>query len=211
MVIIINGYPQSGKDTFVDMCRNYVRPMQMVVNLWTSTPAKNAITVLGWNGVKTPEARNLLSELKAKSNELFDTTSKYINASIMDIDKIDAKDSRPPSIIFIHSREPEEIRYLSHQYNAITVFIDRDVELEEGVSNASDIGVKDFDYAVTIPNKGTLEQLEKCAAHFMRHMMTDHLCGTCIYSVDFPYCSKYRFAMGNGRGFDNVVNCDGYK
>ncbi len=73
-LVVINGYPQSGKDTFIKFCSEFTE----VENISTVDPAKKALMILGWDGIKTPEIRKALSDLKDLSTEFFDGLMKYI-------------------------------------------------------------------------------------------------------------------------------------
>jgi len=156
VVVIINGYPQSGKDTFVELCDKYCD----VDNVLTSTPAKNALTLLGWDGEKTPEIRDLLSDLMYASYEYFDGPIKYVLEKIHD-SKAD--------IVFIHCREPHNIIKLKQNIpmRALTLFINRSEARNVLYTNDSDRGVEDYDYDMYISNNQTLEELEEKAGAFV--------------------------------------------
>jgi len=164
-VVIINGYPGSGKDTFVSLCsKHYIN----VTNIVTSTPQKNALAELGWDGEKTPEARNMLADLKQQSNLVFNTTEKFV-AGVLNTLK---DNSFGEPVAFIHSREPEEIHMFKERYNGITIFVKR--EDHESPTNSSDMNVEDYDYDETILNDGTLEDLEHTATGFISILLGGH-------------------------------------
>lgn len=152
-VVIINGYPGSGKDTFAELCGEFAK----VDNVLTSTPAKNALQLLGWNGEKTPEARDLLSVLIEASYEHFNGPVNYV------MEKIEESDSE---IIFVHVREPKNIDlFKEHIPGLMTLFIERDTQ-KQSYSNDSDNDVENYVYDVCIANNGTVEQLKECAEAF---------------------------------------------
>ena len=72
-IIVINGYPESGKDTFVNLCKNIVGE-SFVKNISTVDFVKEVAMLCGWDGTKTPKNRKFLSDLnhiKQKIKELF--------------------------------------------------------------------------------------------------------------------------------------------
>ena len=160
-VVIINGYPGAGKDTFVELCSKFSK----VDNVLTSTPAKNALTLLGWDGVKTDEARDLLAYLIQRSYYLWDGPTKYVLEKIHD---------STADILFVHVREPENIhRFIQEIPNrAITVIVDRG-QNDTIFTNDSDRDVENWDYDLRVSNNGTLEDLEKVAEAFCKLIKED--------------------------------------
>lgn len=159
-VIIINGYPGSGKDTFVEFCNSQVPTAQF----HTSTPAKQALARLGWDEkVKTPEVRKALADLKQMSTTLFDGPYRYISRQLTDIKYFWAPKDWT---VFIHSREPEEIERFARIFNAHTLFIDR--EPTEELSNDADKNVSNYKYDLVIKNDGTLQELQQKAYDFVK-------------------------------------------
>ena len=54
-VVVVNGRPQAGKDSFVDMCIEYLDNHS--TKLSTVQVVKAIYEFFGWDGKKTPEAR----------------------------------------------------------------------------------------------------------------------------------------------------------
>ena len=67
------------------------------------------------------------------------------------------------AIVFIHCREPEAIRRLQQELNAVTVLVRRPCLEKHEYGNASDDGVDDYGYHFTIFNDGTIDDLERWA------------------------------------------------
>ena len=67
------------------------------------------------------------------------------------------------AIVFIHCREPEAIRRLQQELNAVTVLIVRPCLEKHEYGNASDDGVDNYRYNFTIMNDGTIDDLRTWA------------------------------------------------
>lgn len=162
-VFIINGVTGSGKDTFVKLCEKYA----VCRNVHSSDPAKEALRLLGWNGEKDPLSRNLLAHLVELSRLHYDGGTKYL------INAIKHSDTRTLDILFYHVREVEQInRILKECSWCSTLFIDRDVEIPDGVDNSADLNARqDFPYDVVIENNGSLQELDEKARKFVEEVM----------------------------------------
>lgn len=153
-VIIINGYPGSGKDQFVEYCKEFAN----VENVLTSTPAKMALRTLGWNGVKTEEARDMLAKLMVMSYEMFNGPVNYV------LDKIEKSEA---DYIFVHVREPENIDLFKlHIPKVKTLILLRDSQ-KVAYSNPSDSNVENYTYDYRILNNGSLVDLRNYAEAFI--------------------------------------------
>lgn len=151
IIIIVNGYPRSGKDTFCDIADDQF----YTVNYSTVDTVKDIARQMGWNGEKTPKNRDMLSALKDFYVDWFDGTFKEIQEIVYF-----SKNEGEEHFIFIHAREPEEIGRVKEWCKEIslkcyTVFIERDVETEHG--NHADADVNKFSYDLYIDNNGSLE------------------------------------------------------
>lgn len=165
-VIIINGSGGKGKDKFVECVSHVIECLYdgNVKNISTVDIVKDALEVLGWDGEsKTEKDRLAMSELKhlslAYNSQIYD----YI------IDNVEDNDY---DILFIHCREPIEIR------NIITMLSPLDLNLLETLlvksnrvkdikSNISDGSVENFNYDNYIFNDGTLCDLMVLATQYV--------------------------------------------
>lgn len=162
-VIVINGLPRSGKDTFVNYCKN---SNAKIYNLSTVTDIKRKAKLIGWDGQKDSRGRRLLSDLK-------DAMTLYNDSPFQSIvDEVKTHINEENSICFIHCREPEEIERFVNELNAKTLFIRR-AAADNVVSNHADERVYDFDYDFVYANDGTLEQLEKDAISFANWLIKE--------------------------------------
>lgn len=169
MVFIINGYPGSGKDTFVEMVRkNYkeLNPTSQIVNISTIDYLKDLFKEkFEWNGQKTPEVRMALAVIHGALthwNDIpFVLTSKKIK-----------EENDKGNIVFVHCREPENIFKYSCSFQAPAIFINN-LEVEYIVKHCpdqyseADKDVKNYDYNVIIDNNGTFDDLENNAKQFI--------------------------------------------
>ena len=163
-ILVINGFPGSGKDTFVSLCCKYAN----CANLSTVDPIKEAAKLLGWKGEKTPETRKFLSNLKDISDIYFDTSFNYIKNIIEELGSLTKK----IDFIFIHCREPEQILRFKKEFGAITLYVDAEDRLkQEGkditLSNHADRDVKNFNYDLIIYNNKSLTELDSSAKIFI--------------------------------------------
>lgn len=159
IVIIINGYPTSGKDTFCD----FADDDYMNIHYSTVDTVKYLASDMGWNGRKSPENRNMLSALKDFYVKWFDGTFNEMTKIIRD--EIICCDKPCGNFIFFHIREPEEITRVK-QYCAesnvdcYTVFLIRDEVENTNHGNHADNNVANMSYDVIVTNNGTLDDFK---------------------------------------------------
>lgn len=158
-VIIINGTGGCGKDTFVSLVSKYAK----VYNFSSIDAVKELATIIGWDGTKSEKDRKFLSDLKRLTTEYNDFSFNSIKNAY---EKFINSDNE---IMFIHIREPEEIKRASDYFNALTLLIKRE-NYDNISSNASDANVDNYDYDYII-NNTTLEDLESRALEFSKKIM----------------------------------------
>lgn len=172
-VFIINGSAGHGKDTFVEMVRNYFyKPLITVENYSSVSKIKEIAKIIGWNGEKTERDRKLLSDLKMLTTEYNDMPlndmKKFSHDFLEDINTINVA-----RILFLHIREPEEIARAVKEfekYNAKTVLVKRD-SVQHIISNIADENVFNYNYDIVINNNGTLEELKEKADMFSKDFL----------------------------------------
>lgn len=158
-IVIVNGYPGSGKTTWERMCTDILKSGQLVSTVdWV----KEIYKYIGWNGEKTPESRKFLSDFKQFLIQHGDLVFKNM------VEKIAYIEEKIPTtkVIFVDSREPAEIQRFVDEYQAVTVFIDRGQHDE--ISNDSDKNVENYHYDFTVHNDGSIYDLFVQAQHFCR-------------------------------------------
>ena len=120
---------------------------------------------LGWNGEKTDEYRNMLSELKDLWSKYFDGSYKHVKSWLNFF-----LDSNDYDILTVDSREPEEIRRLVQDFGFETILVERD-SANHTASNHADSNVHEYkDYDYVIYNNGTLEDLNILAKSFVENI-----------------------------------------
>lgn len=161
-IFIVNGYPQSGKTLFAEYADEILKQeFQGCVIIRTSVidPVKYVASKIGWDGNKDDRGRKLLSDLK-------DALDVYCDFTFCNIDKF-AESSA--DFMFIDARSDYDIDYAVKNHNAITVFIDKDSEIEH--LNHADANVRDYNYQYYIDNNGTKEDFYNAVNLFLYSVM----------------------------------------
>lgn len=176
-IIIINGTGGSGKDTFVEFVSKYVDvfnfssidTIKEIASLQSyKGQNKEWLTEYGWKGLKTEKDRKFLSELKRIWTEYNDLPFRDIEKNIKDFQNYDKE------IMFIHIREPEEIKRVVSTIGGgevYTLLIKRK-GLANISSNSSDALVDNYPYDFIIENY-TLEDLEFQAKQFIEYILNN--------------------------------------
>ena len=206
-VVVINGYPRTGKTTFTDICCEIAYPYGK--NLSTVDFIKEVATLAGWDGTKNEKNRKFLSDLKKLMTEWDEVPMKKLEDDMKDhMAELAFNDFDPgKAIFFVHCREPEEIQKLVDKFNAVTVIVSRD-DVEENLSNDSDKNVELFPYNVMIKNNASIQHLELAAKAFMEGLH---------FEYKFPYYNsnmrKYKCTNNNcTRGFEvSCIGCSEYR
>ena len=168
-VIVINGYPTAGKDTFVYFCQKILGEFRCR-NLSTVDCIKKNARYFGYLGEKTPEARRFLAKLKDITSEYNDFSYNYIKKQLNYIQ--DQESPHYEIVVFIHCREPKEIDRYKTDFNAKTLFIQRD-EVNKAQSNQADSDVENYSYDYIIDNNSSLEELKSKAKEFLLKIKAD--------------------------------------
>ena len=158
-IIVINGTGGSGKVTFVSYCENYSK----VFNFSSIDIIKEIASTMGWTGGKTEKDRKFLADLKALATDYNDLPYNCVKEAINEFSDNDS------DIMFIHIREPKEIKRVVDDFGAVSLLIRRkNYELIK--SNSSDANVENYDYDYVFEND-TLEKLEETAKKFVEEIL----------------------------------------
>lgn len=185
-VVIINGKPQSGKDTFCKYAQGYCDDDESANTLIISSvdPLKEMLTQLGWDGTKTDKIRNMLMDMKQLWVQNQDGPTMFLFNNILEFHKACTGED---NIVFVHIREPEEIKKL---VNALTGFESMGIDVisllvirkgGEDTPNQSaetrrsddEALINSYEYDVTINNDEDLIKLQELAAEFVDKLLED--------------------------------------
>lgn len=169
-ILIINGTPRSGKDSFCDFIKIFCEEEKIYyLNISTVDHIKEiARNNFGWNGIKDAAGRQLLSDLKDASirynNGPFNYCVQKITEKENHIYEYRLLDVKNDNFIFtIHCREPSEIEKFKRYYgeDCITIFIKREI-IEKDVDCYCDQPdyLKNYNYDFIINNNKALVDLK---------------------------------------------------
>lgn len=166
-VIIVNGIPRAGKDSFVNFCLEELGYYGHAIS--TVDFIKKIAYNVGWDGQKTPEARKALSDLKDIFSTWLDASYNNIKKAIEGLEYEAVTYDLPKSnfFLFVHSREPQEIARFVKDFNAITVYIKRPNFEGEQQFNHADLNTDQYEYDYEVINGGTLKDLKELAKTFL--------------------------------------------
>ena len=185
-VVIINGKPQSGKDTFCKYAQGYCDDDESANTLIISSvdPLKEMLTQLGWDGTKTDKIRDMLMDMKQLWVQNQDGPTMFLFNNILEFHKACTGED---NIVFVHIREPEEIKKL---VNALTGFESMGIDVisllvirESGEDTPNQPAetrrsddealINSYEYDVTIHNDEDLIKLQELAAEFVDKLLED--------------------------------------
>lgn len=175
-VYIINGVPMSGKSQFCDFCIEYLNKRGAYgISISTVSLIKAIASTVGWDGIKSPEDRKFLSDLKKLLTDWNDVPYKStVDAIMQDYTKLRSFGvSEDKILFFVHCREPEEIEKFVKRLGAKTILIRREEVEELQQSNDSDEFVFNYEYDYTIENSGDLDDLYNKAMNFINSQLID--------------------------------------
>lgn len=161
-IFIINGRAGVGKDKFVSLVSKYVK----VVNYSSVQSIKDLARIyFGYDEkIKSDKDRKFLADLKA-------LTTNYCNFSFNETIKAIEMflDSDNKEIMFIHCREPEEIKKLKDTVPLCkTILILADNRVTKKVeNNYADKNTGNFKYDIVIYNDSTIKALDDVAEQFV--------------------------------------------
>lgn len=174
-IIVINGFPMSGKDTFCDLCLNYMTARGIMGGKISTIDAIKRLAVsVGWGGLKEPKDRKFLSDLKDLLTDYNNFPFTVVEEQIRQTYLHFTREMGVPEdkiIFFIHCREPKEIQKFVDTFGAKTLIIRRKEVEELPQSNHADEEVLNFDYTYTIENNNGIEELEKEAMKFIDELI----------------------------------------
>ena len=182
-VVIINGAPGAGKDSFAKLAQAYCNNYECanVLNLSSVDPIKDVLEGFGWDGNKDDIARNIISDIKKIWINAQNGPTTFMLYNILEWHKQHAEED---NIIFCHIREPEEIWKLKNILSGMdeigievmTMFIMRagNTVDECNTDNIRDSDnpklISQFPYDRIIYNDGDLPQLDEKVYEFINEL-----------------------------------------
>lgn len=162
---MINGSGGVGKDTFVELVtvelNDKLKRFHTVVNFSSVDKVKEIAREIGWDGKKSEKDRKFLSDLKSLTSDYCDMPFQSMNNKIKEFIGSDEG-----QVLFLHIREPEEIKRVVNEFKAKTILIVRD-SITQITSNVSDKNVFEYHYDFVIENNGTIEDLRNKVRQFI--------------------------------------------
>lgn len=163
-IFIINGSGGVGKDTFVELVDKCVQEKyhsKAVINFSSVTNIKRIAKELGWNGGKTEKDRKFLSDLKYLTSEYNDYSFNSMKNMVKQFDNDESA-----LFLFLHIREPGEIKRAVTEFGAKSILVKRD-SIKHITSNMADANVYNYNYDYIIENNGTINDLKNKAREFI--------------------------------------------
>lgn len=162
-IYIINASGRSGKDTLCNIVADrYDTDNFQVLNISSVDQVKHCAKILGWDGVsKNDIDRKFLSDLKDLATQYCDSPFKYEYKRIRDF-----MGTISPGIMFIHIREPEEIKKLVDAFPAIKTLYIKNDNIPKITTNHADANTENYEYDYYIDNNGTLEDFRRTVLKF---------------------------------------------
>jgi len=206
IIVILNGVGGSGKGTFASMVAKYaedpileisvVDPLREIADKLIHTHVDNYIDLYKDRpktsdehaAEKSDQWRSLMHDLKMSWQNLDDGPNLYCLGQIIRMVTVDNKDEIP-GIIFVNIREEENINRFKdycHSMGLIcfSLLIDGKIDSSQ-FTNEGDALVNTFEYDVTIPNKGNLDDLSITAFIFYKFInRANHMYGVGIEEDD---------------------------
>jgi hypothetical protein len=169
-IVIINGYPGSGKDTFIDQCQLLTKNVERISII---DEVKRIARECGWYGLKRPKDRKFLCGLKDLLTEYNDLPIDAVVVAACDF----VSEENTHNVLFVTMRQPDDIeKFKCVVPEAITLFIERESakletqKLNPELKNDAGNGVEDYVYDYYISNNGTMDELKVSAETFLKNL-----------------------------------------
>jgi len=177
-VIILNGLPENGKDSFREYCEEFLpKNATIVYRSSIEVPKEILETYFDWDGgTKNEFWRAALSELKTFWVKICDGPVRFCMRHVLDL-KRNTDAEKKDGFFFTDIREPVEISKLAialscFELGCKTVMIAKPDRVRVW-NNSSDDSVADYKYDATIVNDGSLEDLREKAQKFISDLLME--------------------------------------
>ena len=165
-ILIVNGLPRSGKDTFCEAAfygRGLVYPISTIDRI------KQIALFAGWSGEKDAKGRKLLSDIKDALTLYNDLPRNYVldfirtKKELLDNTYMIGSDD---AVFLVQSREPADIKRWQEENGARALHISRENTDQRWGNHADDNGW-DYEYDYYLENNGTELEWEEEAVRFI--------------------------------------------
>lgn len=173
VMIFINGYGGTGKDTFIDFCKKEkILDHIKILNFSTIDPTKQAAKVFGWKGLKREKDRQFLIALKILSKKYNNGPRQHIICELDKYNKVMEK-----QIIFVHTRESDEIDEFKKYFvesglvnNTLSLLIERHQNTDNicTADKVFDLENYKYDYKITV---NSLQESKEQANIFINNII----------------------------------------
>lgn len=172
-IIIVGGYPSSGKTQFVKFCQEYIGTAYCL-DISTVDLVKKVAKCAGWDGSKTPKNRCFLADLKKLLIEWDDVPHKDVMATINRFEEMVGEFGVDTGkcFAFVQCREPEEIKKFVERVGARTLCIERPNH-EPPVAECDKTTIS-YMYDIVIANDGDLEKLRQSARTYVDYIISSN-------------------------------------
>lgn len=162
-IIIVNGYPESGKTTFELICKEILEQQGYSVGIIsTIDPIKKLALSIGWDGHKDVKGRKFLSDLKDAMECYCDYSYNYI---------VNIVEQKTYDILFVDAREPVQIVRFCEEHGARSILLKRNHNVGQAQINHADLNVEQFNYEFIIENNDTISILKEKANQFIQNII----------------------------------------
>lgn len=162
-VYILNGAATSGKNTFVDMCNEYIKTSHYSYVEYART---KIAPLCGYQGGKSNKERDFLSDLNDLLIKYYDLPFKDITIMV-DNFYSEYTPSGVDSALFIDIREPDAIDRACKTFDAKSILIKND-RVSPVESNHADANVENYNYDYIIENSGNIQDLRDSVVTFLK-------------------------------------------
>ena len=171
-IFIINGMARAGKDTFVEMvrahCNDHLDKDDTVSNVSSVDKVKEIAALCGYDeSRKSEKDRKFLCDLKSLLTEYNDFPFTCLEDAVAEFENDPEK-----VFLFLHMREPDEIRRAKEAFHALTILVRR-TGIDPVTTNEADANVENYTYDYELYNDGTLEDWYVKAGRFANLWMDD--------------------------------------
>lgn len=159
IAVVINGKGGCGKDSLIRIVQEKLKGKYRIENVSAIDPIKKIMLMTTpWDGIRKTDAdRAFMHDLKMIYVRYCDMPNQYL------LECYDKAVEAGTDVIFMHIREPEEIRKLVEsmkaKHNTVLTLLIHRPEVENRVyGNDADDDVNKYDYDIDFLNEGSLEE-----------------------------------------------------